>query len=60
MEKDETHQLIWELTFALSSMCDYFFSQREYEWEGVEVYEVAQNALNQGSAFLDNFTENKQ
>jgi hypothetical protein len=53
----DSHQLVRDLTSALSLMCDCFFS-RELEWEGVEIHEIAINALDQGNAFLDNFKEN--
>lgn len=59
MSHEDNHQLIFDLTFALSLMCDFFF-YRELEWEGVEIYEMAINALDQGNAFINNFEKNKQ
>lgn len=59
MSNHDNHQLIFDLTFALALMCEYFF-YKELEWEGVEIHEIAINALDQGNAFINNFEKNKQ
>lgn len=60
MKQDEAYEVIKELTHALACMCDHFFLQREDEWKGVEIYEMANDAFLKGDAFLEILQESKQ